>query len=221
MGEEVPGGQISRPIQLMWLLAMTFLATALFAAVALPFILSGQSSPSGGLEQVIDQPLLPLIVALVILGPLVEEVIFRGWLTGTPQSLLATALFLLLFYGGLGFAAADKNKPGAMVQLAIAGLALGAFICIERWQLRSSPESYATIFPALFWLQGIIFGVLHFGNLKGGSFMLPLLMAAPLVICGWLFGYARIRLGIGSAWLLHALYNLPSAIGIAVMRSQG
>ncbi len=221
MGEAVPGGQISRPIQLMWLLAMTFFATALFAAVALPFILSSQSSPSGGLEQVIDQPLLPLIVALVILGPLVEEVIFRGWLTGTPQALLATVLFLALFYGGLGLVASEMNVSQLIVQLAIAGLALGAFMCIERWQLRAAPQFYESIFPALFWLQGIIFGVLHFGNLKGGSFLLPMLMAGPLVVCGWLFGYARIRLGIGSAWLLHAMYNLPSAIGIAVMRSQG
>jgi membrane protease YdiL (CAAX protease family) len=140
LGATVPKSLVSKPLQLMWLLVLAFLATAVFAAAALPLILTGQSSAGGGLVQVVNQPLLPLILALVVLGPLVEEVIFRGWLTGT---------------------------------------------------------------------------------LKGGSFMLPLLMAAPLVICGWLFGYARIRLGIGSAWLLHALYNVPSAIGIAVMRSQG
>ena len=151
LGKSVPESPISRPIQLMWLLVLAFLATALFAAAALPFIFSGQLSPSGGLEQVVDSPLLPLTVALVILGPLVEEVIFRGWLTGTPQALLATALFLVLFYGGLGFAATEMNKPGSMVQLAITGLALGGFICIEQWQLRQRQNLMR---PSFLWCSG-------------------------------------------------------------------
>jgi len=45
----------------------------------------------------------------------------------------------------------------------------------------------------------------------------PLLMTAPLVICGWLFGYVRMVAGFGSAWLLHALYNLPSAVGAVLL----
>jgi len=42
-------------------------------------------------------------------------------------------------------------------------------------------------------------------------------MTLPLVVCGWLWGYARVVLGLPAALVLHMAYNVPSAVGIAVV----
>ena len=70
---------------------------------------------------------------------------------------------------------------------------------------------YVSTFPILFWLQGIAFGAMHFANFTSTSIALPLLMTMPLILCGWIWGYARMRSGFGAAWILHAAYNVPVA----------
>ncbi len=154
------------------------------------------------------------MVALIVLGPLVEEMIFRGWLTGTGRALCGTAVFLVMFYGVAYLMKGSLSEElGLSVQLLVSALAFLVFLLIERGETSAPPHFYRIVFPFLFWIQGIVFGSLHFGNIQGSSSILPFLMTAPLIIVGWIFAYARIVTGIGGAWLLHALYNLPLAVG--------
>jgi len=209
---------VSRPLLLVWLLVFAFLATAIFALLALPLLLISDVTIGENLRRVSNQSVLPLLIALIVLGPLLEEMIFRGWLTGTYQGMFGAALFLGIFYGAAFVVKGSGDETmHVAVQIGASAAALLIFTMIERLGTPARPRLYKTLFPYLFWLQGLVFGGLHFANLVGSTFAVPLLMTAPLVICGWLFGYVRMVAGFGSAWLLHALYNLPSAVGAVLL----
>ena len=204
---------ISAKAMALWLLAFSFAATAIFALLALPLIFDTNAAPGEGLRAVFDQPAISVILAVVILGPLVEEVIFRGWLTGTMRAFAGSALFLAIWFGGSWLLTRHLSQltgPAPMVALAAAGLF--AFVAVNRNGRQNHAGWYRSVFPLVFWAQGLLFGGLHFTNISSTSPILPLILTAPLVICGWLWGYARINLGFGPAWMLHMAYNLPPAM---------
>lgn len=214
------GIPVSRPVLLFWLLVFAFGATAISALLSLPLILSSDVAVGDGLKQVLDSSARSVVVALIILGPLVEEVIFRGWLTGTYRALCGTAAFVAIVYGVAVLLDGPGDEPFRLAaQVVVAIVAFVVFLVIERTGPAARPAFYRTIFPYAFWLQGLLFGGLHFANIGGSLVILPLLMTLPLIVCGWLFAYARVVAGIGSAWLLHALYNIPPAIGAILISS--
>lgn len=208
----------ARLFLVMWLMVISLAATLFFVLLALPVFMLSEVAVGDNLKQVLDRPFLSMFVALVVLGPLVEEMIFRGWLTGTYRSIIATAIFLGAFYGGANLLEGLSNKaPTTAALVLVAALAFLVFALIER-QLSSARSCiFKRLFPYAFWLQGIVFGGLHLTNVTGSSILLPILATLPLIICEWIFAYARVVAGFGSAWLLHALYNLPSALGAILM----
>lgn len=211
---EVRGTEaISRKAMTLWLLVFSFAATALFAILAFPLIFYADAAPGEGLRAVFDRPVISMIVMVVILGPLVEEVIFRGWLTGTVRAFAGSALFLTIWFGGTWLL--TRYLPEAAGLGLLSGLAAAgflAFIAVNRNKGRNPAAWYRSVFPFVFWGQGLLFGGLHLANISSESPMLSLIMTAPLVICGWLWGYARIKTGFGTAWMLHMAYNLPAAM---------
>lgn len=217
-------GVISRSALSFWLLIFSFAVTAIFGLLALPLIVFSSASPGDGLKVVFGQSAISVIVMVVILGPLIEEIMFRGWLTGTIQAMAGSAAFLAIVLGGswlVRFLIPDAPVLGA--QAGIAALGLLAFSAIQRTGSEARPAWYKRAFPIVFWSQGIVFGGLHFANLTTDSLILSLLAVLPLILCGWLWGYARIILGFGTAWMLHMAYNVPAALAtmavIAIMPS--
>lgn len=200
----------------LWLFALSMLVTTAFAFAALPFVLTSESSAAGGLSNILDQPVATILVALVILGPMVEEMMFRGWLVGTWQALIGTLAFIALFYAGPTLSKHLIDAPLWALQVFFATLGLAIFYVLASLQPRSTIRTFESLFPLLFWGQGLVFGILHFRNLYSDMIVLPLLMTLPLVVCGWLWGYARVALGLPAALVLHMAYNIPSAIGMVL-----
>lgn len=206
-------GPVSRTALVFWLLVFSFAATAIFALLAVPLIVSSNAAPGESLRAVFGQSAISAIVTVVILGPLVEEMMFRGWLSGTPRALGGSAAFLAIVFGGswlLRYYAPAASGLGAQAALAAVGYLV--FFAIGRKDAGVPCAGFRCAFPLAFWLQGLAFGALHFANISSASILLPLLMTAPLMICGWLWGYARVALGFEAAWLLHMAYNVPAAL---------
>lgn len=206
----------------LWLFVLSTLITAAFAIAALPFILTSKSTVAGGLSNVLNQPVVTTIIAVVLLGPLIEEMMFRGWLNGTWQALIGTVAFIAIFYTGPPIAKDFIDAPFLALQLVFSALGLAIVYALSSKRPHPTIRGFERLFPVIFWAQGIVFGVLHFRNLYSDSLALPLLMTLPLVVCGWLWGYARVVLGLPAALTLHMAYNVPSAAGMAafmVMRA--
>ncbi len=204
----------------LWLFVISMLVTAASAFAALPFVLTSQSSVGGGLSNALDQPVVNAIIAIVVLGPLAEEMIFRGWLTGTWRALIGTAAFIGLFYLGPPCAKDFISVSILTLQLSCAALGLAIMYGLTSSKPHAPIRGFERLFPLIFWGQGIVFGVLHFRNLYSDSIVVPSLMTLTTVVCGWLWGYARVVLGLPAALVLHMAYNVPSALGMVAFMAK-
>lgn len=214
---DIPGGlaldeKIHRSI---WLFALsiltTFVAGTLFAALAFGFGVW----PDRPAVSRPDVDATRLFVAIVLLGPLVEELLFRGWLTGTAKSLVLVVCASSTFY--IAGAALDylviEGWPKQVIVLALTGGALLALPSSDRGQTASL---YRRVFPLLFWGQATAFGVLHVSSYAFMPSPLAIFATLPLVACGLIWAYARIQLGLLWTIALHAAYNVPSVIGMVI-----
>lgn len=148
-----------------------------------------------------------LMLALV-LAPLLEEALWRGWLSGRGAALRFAAYGLaalaLLLSGFL--AAPDIRKTLALVAAGV------VFAGLVHWSLtrhrdREVPPWFPQHFHWLVWGSSLTFGLVHLGNFEPLSHPLGALVVAPLMLGGMLLAYTRTRLGLRAAMAHHAAYN--------------
>ena len=144
----------------------------------------------------------------LLLAPVLEEALWRGWLSGRAAALR---------FAALGFAAAGCFAASLWVDaawarpLTFAGIAL-ALIGFARWL---ATREHACTVPLWFtqhfrwavWGGAIAFALIHLGNYGPLSSPLGLLVVVPQGIGGLLLAYTRTRLGLGAAIAHHAAYN--------------
>lgn len=144
-------------------------------------------------------PIEYLIPAVVLAAPIVEECLFRGWLSGRPR-----ALWLL----GCCLAAI---APLALLQPAAAGLAiLGALLAaIIGWVVlrkRAAPGWFMKGFPVLFLVSAALFASIHVFNYDNPG-LLHLPMVLPQLWAGLTLGFVRMQVGLPAAMLVHGASN--------------
>ena len=159
----------------------------------------------------------PMIVALVVIGaPVMEELVFRGWLSGKPQHILALVAIIAGFVGfGL------IHRSGMATGLAVMGTgALVAAVALTLLRQRGPMRWFSAIFPLLFWFATLAFALVHLANFEAkegwGSLAILLPLVLPQFVLGMLVGYLRVRIGLWAAILLHAAHN-ASALAIAAL----
>ena len=145
----------------------------------------------------------PLITLIVIGAPLMEELLFRSWLSGRPQHiapplLIAAALAALILLGPTQPLAAGTT---ALTALVVAGIAAW------RWRGRNPLPFFRRHFRWFYLAATAAFASVHLTNYTEGTalFLLPLVI--PQFLTGLVLGYVRVRNGLWSAILLHALHN--------------
>lgn len=177
---------------------------AVLGLVVMPLILAwknafGLASPSAfdGLSP------LALWGGAVLLAPVLEELFFRGWMSGRRSALLITAVVLV---GLAAFAVFGRGKP-----LVMAGIALVLLIAVGVvwFRLRKESEvsaSFGRAFPVLFYLVTALFALMHVFNYPQVT-LLVLPMVLPQFWSGLMLGYIRVRLGLLASILAHVLSN--------------
>ncbi|MFN4239259.1 MAG: type II CAAX prenyl endopeptidase Rce1 family protein [Erythrobacter cryptus] len=148
------------------------------------------------------------LVALLI-APVLEELAFRGWLSGRIAALrLALHGFAALGVLLARFLAPEGWQPGfAMLAL---GLVCAGLVQWQRAAARDAavPGWFTRHFAAITWASALAFGLIHLGNYAPLAHPFGVLVVAPQVIGGLCLAYTRTRLGLGAAMAHHALYNL-------------
>lgn len=172
--------------------------------------LATANTATGFLPAPIEEPVTiaeDLLTALLV-APLLEELLFRGWLTGRAAGLrFATFGFAALAL----FAASLIVTPYLAMPVALAGVAT-AFAGLIQW---SRSRHFDTAVPAWFsrhfswmvWGSSLLFGLIHLGNYEAVVHPVGLLVVLPQTIGGLLLAYTRTRLGLGAAVAHHAAYN--------------
>ena len=155
-----------------------------------------------------------LVPFAVLVAPVLEEWLFRGWLTGRPRALwllaCALACAVLLYLSTTGF---DPLAASGGIVAVI--LAAGAGWWILR--RRPVPAWFTAGFPALFYLSAAAFTLSHVVNYPSFS-LLALPMVLPQLWGGLMLGFIRMRIGLPASMLAHATAN-AAALGLAMLAS--
>ncbi|MEP1231013.1 MAG: CPBP family glutamic-type intramembrane protease [Litorimonas sp.] len=205
-------------IDLFKLLGLTFvLATVsvMISAGLYVLLVGAPAQHSEGFNEALtrgDQ----FFIAAVLIGPVIEELLFRSWL-GKVWSILLIMPTLLCFSAVLILASQMQAAPrlsmiGVMIVMGSLGLYLSRYhqtksITDVNDELRHDAAVRA-IFPYVFWTTTVLFALLHMSNYAQQGFT-PFLMVLviPQFIIGTIFGFVRMRFGVFQAIGFHGVYN--------------
>lgn len=195
-GPGVPG---SRAI--LALFALDLGAMLVLAGIAILIVGLGAEMPRHALDGIKITGTLWLLIVLI--GPIAEEAAFRGWLSGTPRALGLYAAII-----AVGAALMLTPRLSWFVTAGLGTVLLAGIVGSLLW-LRSDRPSrrYQLLFPYVYWLSCLAFGLVHLTNLTIGQNRLAVLWVAPQLVLGTILGYARVKIGMWSNILLHMLHN--------------
>ena len=133
------------------------------------------------LDMIKSYPVVLLFVLTVVIGPLIEELIFRLYLRYKNNYALHFLISLVSLMG-----ARKEQKAETFF--------------ISLWKKR---------YKFLFYFSAVIFGLVHISNFEFSYSILLLspILVAPQIILGLVIGYLRVRIGFVSGLVLHSLHN--------------
>lgn len=148
------------------------------------------------------------LFSYLLLAPVLEELVYRGWLTGRIAALRFAAYGFAaeaIFIGTL------FTSPDMAVLLALAGVAV-VLAGLVHWSLTRDrdmmvPPWFSRHFRWFVWGSTLLFGLMHLGNYEPLSHLLGVLVVLPQTLGGLLLAYTRTRLGLSAAVAHHAAYN--------------
>jgi|GEM_PF-494029 len=186
-----------------------------------------------------DSSLLWFGFMLIIAAPVLEELLFRFPLRYRRGSVFiaVSILSLLIYYAASYFLPSMKevipaenlatlDEIGADLHLSALLLAFLTFsvgmliiftLSLSKQLLDQSSHYIETLFPHIFFMTAMIFGFVHISNFSGDMhwYAVPVLVL-PQFTMGLLLGYIRLRYGMLSNILLHAVNNFIPAVMLGV-----
>lgn len=156
-------------------------------------------------------------VAVVMIVPLIEELIFRGILHYSRWIIAFAFSFVLMTL-------AKYTGTFDRIGWHIGFTYLACFLSIPITYLITKPFDaifeafWAKNFKYIFHFIAISFGLVHLSNYSGIS---NYLLAVPLVtiqlILGYVLGFVRMKLGFGYSVALHSAWNFIASFGMLVV----
>ncbi len=139
--------------------------------------------------------------------PMLEELVFRGWLSGNRRMLVAVGAVIgtvltLFATRGIG---GPRLHYAVMAAVLVGWLVIGAVLA---WRSRGrAPAWFGRAFPGLYFASALLFGLAHISNYDLARPLLLLPFVVPQTIAGLIFGFARVRYGMWANIALHATSN--------------
>lgn len=172
--------------------------------VVMPLILTWQTAfglPSPNAFEGLSP--LALWGGAVLLAPVLEELFFRGWMSGRPAALWLTGIVV----AGLAlFMVVGKGNPLATGAILLGALIVAGVMWFRTRRVREAPGWFARAFPVLFYPVTALFALMHVFNYPQVS-VVVLPMVLPQFWSGLMLGYIRVRLGLLAAILAHVASN--------------
>ncbi len=194
-------------IHLFRLLLLDF---GLLFLTMLPITILGQMDLIGQhkLEELLEQfPLIMFFFLGVIIAPVLEEAACRLYLRYSAVNVLISLALLIMFFTSL---------PSLVLQIALGGgLGLLLLFLAIFWLRQKNAEQvlkqfWTRHFYWIYYASAVIFGLAHLTNFEMPVlrlFLLAPLLVLPQMALGLILGYVRIRQGILSSIIFHAMHN--------------
>ncbi|MFZ6761027.1 CPBP family intramembrane glutamic endopeptidase [Undibacterium sp. Ji50W] len=193
-----------------------FLVLALFFALLISAISDEFLMDIAGAKSKIDTTANYLTLrewlGLILFAPIIEELIFRAGLRAPKYSLFICPPLLALVF--------QSPKSAMVLAIVICAIAIIDFFVRKRADSEAKAElqftrgrNYLRRFPWIFWFYSLFFGLAHVSNyiFSGTPSFLMLIIVSPQLLVGLALGYLRLRNGILSGMILHALFNFSVA----------
>lgn len=193
------------------LLLLDWLVVFLFLAAAFAVETAGVELPQEIAE---DWTVFETILIVVILAPPIEELIFRAGLSGRKRAIILSVSPWLLVAALIGLVPiAGPIDPPLTVMLGLAWVAATAAVMAVQRDSGSVPDRYRHLFPAVFWISSVAFGLMHVFNYEDPLRPAVLLMVIPQITGGMMLGYVRVKYGMWANIAQHVVFN---AIAVAL-----
>lgn len=132
--------------------------------------------------EILKENVVIAVVFIVVIGPVIEELLFRYWITFRRAFFLHWAVGILT-----------------------------RVFDISRFKLlRKEKCIWEKFFPYIFYMSAVLFALIHISNFSEYKtyWWLAPLYTLPQLIIGLALGYIRIKQGFMSSWFFHSCYNL-------------
>lgn len=197
-------------------LYLTMLSMAVLLGLILPFVHLWQSLFELSDPQAFDRvSKVWLVPSVVLIAPLLEELLFRGWHSGTRGALWLLVCTLPVL--GALVMVTDPSRGLAALAIIIFAMLAGLVGWLLLRRNRTPVAWFARAFPIIFYAVAALFALVHLVN-----YDLITLSAVPLVLpqlwAGLVLGYLRQRVGLLGSIAAHATSNLL-VVGTALLVS--
>lgn len=160
-----------------------------------------------------------ILLIAVIMAPVVEEFLFRYYITkptvfilGVPLILTAVPL-LYAFNGSMHWYLA--------LPLAVIGIFIFFLAAFQKEIKNLLLTQYLMCFPYIVYLSAVIFAFIHIFNFGGeiAWFYTPILVF-PQFVVGLFLAYVRVRNGMMHCIMIHAINNLIPMLALFLVPAQ-
>lgn len=159
-----------------------------------------------------------IIIFLILIGPFIEELIFRLPLRFKKANFIPFAL-IILFYAGTLIFKTFHLSVAVSIPLFAGITAFLIFYIFNRYMAEKRETTLSANYSLYFYSATILFALFHLSNFK---YTPNLLLFAPIVvlpqfICGFLFGFIRIKQGFIWSFFFHSLHNAVFVLPVLLL----
>ena len=149
-----------------------------------------------------------IVIFLILVGPFIEELIFRLPLRYKKANFIPLTVVILFFAGTLLFKKLHLSLA-LSIPLFVVFTAFSIFYIFNRRMAENRDKFLSSNYPYFFYSLTILFALIHISNF---NYSVSLLLFAPIIVlpqfvAGFLFGLIRIKQGFIWGFFLHALHN--------------
>lgn len=209
--------------KIKWLLfLLVFEMPLMFAAAFLQQLLAENglldSENHLVMEFMKDNSKAVIIIFLILAGPFIEELIFRLPLRFKKTYFIPFILIILSYAGSLIFKKLNLSLA-LSIPLFIGITAFLIFYIFNRNMAEKRETALSANYSLYFYSATILFALFHLSNY---NYTPNLLLFAPIVvlpqfICGFLFGFIRVKQGFIWGFFLHALHNAVFVLPVLLL----
>jgi membrane protease YdiL (CAAX protease family) len=203
----------ARPMAWGWQTApalLVLLALTLAACSLLHVALEAINSRAAFLPARTEAPIISPtdLIGPVLFAPLLEELVFRSWLSGR----VAALRFVVYIVVAVAILIANyivTDGEGSWLGLVVIAIVCAGLLhwFLTRKRDAAVPEWFISRFHWIVWGSTLLFGLVHLGNHAALTNPFGILVVLPQTIGGLLLAYVRTRLGFGAAVIHHSAFN--------------
>ena len=199
--------------KLKWLLfLLVFEMPFIFVALSLYYLLATNglinSENHAVVKLIKNNGITIIVVGLILVGPFIEELIFRLPLRYKKANFIPLTIVIIFFTGTLLFKKLHLSLA-LSIPLFVVFTAFSIFFIFNQRMAEDRDKFLSSNYPYFFYSLTILFALIHISNF---SYSVSLLLFAPIIVlpqfvAGFLFGFIRIKQGFIWGFFLHALHN--------------